>query len=90
MVYIAAWDEFVERTVQLFRADPESTRYCMKYRHCDGKLVLKVTDNKEFVKLVEAEERQGKLHKKNFKEAASISALSSRQIKHRRLRRWRN
>lgn len=23
------------------------TRYCMKYRHCDGKLVLKVTDNKE-------------------------------------------
>ncbi|KAH1081404.1 hypothetical protein J1N35_021165 [Gossypium stocksii] len=47
MVYITSWDEFVERTVQLFRADPDSTRYCMKYRHCDGKLVLKVTDNKE-------------------------------------------
>ncbi|KAA3476218.1 signal recognition particle 9 kDa protein-like [Gossypium australe] len=47
MVYITSWDEFVERTVQLFRADPESTRYCMKYRHCDGKLILKVTDNKE-------------------------------------------
>ncbi|MBA0590002.1 hypothetical protein Gorai_018723, partial [Gossypium raimondii] len=51
MVYITSWDEFVERTVQLFRADPESTRYCMKYRHCDGKLVLKVTDNKEFLGL---------------------------------------
>ncbi|PPR83763.1 hypothetical protein GOBAR_AA36942 [Gossypium barbadense] len=50
MVYITSWDEFVERTVQLFRADPESTRYCMKYRHCDGKLVLKVTDNKECLK----------------------------------------
>ncbi|KAB5568303.1 hypothetical protein DKX38_002096 [Salix brachista] len=26
------------------------TRYVMKYRHCDGKLVLKVTDNKECLK----------------------------------------
>ncbi|CAK9151512.1 unnamed protein product, partial [Ilex paraguariensis] len=25
------------------------TRYAMKYRHCDGKLVLKVTDDKEVV-----------------------------------------
>ncbi|RZR99451.1 hypothetical protein BHM03_00029003 [Ensete ventricosum] len=47
MVYIAAWDEFAERSVQLFRADPHSSRYVMKYRHCDGKLVLKVTDNRE-------------------------------------------
>ncbi|KAF9605999.1 hypothetical protein IFM89_021325 [Coptis chinensis] len=47
MVYISTWDEFAERSIQLFRNDPESTRYVMKYRHCDGKLVLKVTDNKE-------------------------------------------
>ncbi|XBI36870.1 hypothetical protein VPH35_122312 [Triticum aestivum] len=26
------------------------TRYCMKYRHCDGKLVLKVTDDRECLK----------------------------------------
>nr|KYP49224.1 Signal recognition particle 9 kDa protein [Cajanus cajan] len=45
MVYVTSWDEFVERSVQLFRADPHSTRYVMKYRHCDGKLVLKVTDD---------------------------------------------
>ncbi|KAK0581178.1 hypothetical protein LWI29_011035 [Acer saccharum] len=50
MVYITSWDEFVERSVQLYKADPQSTRYCMKYRHCDGKLVLKVTDNKECLK----------------------------------------
>ncbi|KAF3331535.1 signal recognition particle protein [Carex littledalei] len=50
MVYIESWDEFVERTVQLFRADPHSTRYVTKYRHCDGKLVLKVTDNRECLK----------------------------------------
>ncbi|XLS47162.1 hypothetical protein HN51_021520, partial [Arachis hypogaea] len=50
MVYITSWDEFVERSVQLFRADPDATRYVMKYRHCDGKLVLKVTDNRECLK----------------------------------------
>ncbi|KAL5123644.1 Signal recognition particle protein [Glycine soja] len=50
MVYITSWDEFVERSVQLFRADPDSTRYVMKYRHCDGKLVLKVTDNRQCLK----------------------------------------
>ncbi|KAG2326848.1 hypothetical protein Bca4012_035754 [Brassica carinata] len=50
MVYIVSWDEFVDRSVQLFKSDPESTRYVVKYRHCDGKLVLKVTDNKECLK----------------------------------------
>ncbi|KAG6438252.1 hypothetical protein SASPL_103189 [Salvia splendens] len=48
MVYIESWDDFVEKSVQLFRSDPEKTRYAMKYRHCDGKLVLKVTDDREF------------------------------------------
>ncbi|XP_042486707.1 signal recognition particle 9 kDa protein [Macadamia integrifolia] len=50
MVYISSWDEFVERSIQLFCADPQSSRYVMKYRHCDGKLVLKVTDNRECLK----------------------------------------
>ncbi|KAF3436205.1 hypothetical protein FNV43_RR23297 [Rhamnella rubrinervis] len=50
MVYIRSWDDFVERSVQLFRAAPETTRYVVKYRNCDGKLVLKVTDNKECLK----------------------------------------
>ncbi|KAF7804678.1 signal recognition particle 9 kDa protein [Senna tora] len=52
MVYLTSWDEFVERSVQLFRDNPESTRYVIKYRHCDGKLVLKVTDNREVLILV--------------------------------------
>ncbi|KAK9057362.1 hypothetical protein SSX86_022197 [Deinandra increscens subsp. villosa] len=50
MVYIVSWDDFVERSVQLFRASPQKTRYVMKYRHSDGKLVLKVTDDKECLK----------------------------------------
>ncbi|CAN6276422.1 unnamed protein product, partial [Urochloa humidicola] len=50
MVYLDSWDDFVERSVQLFRADPSATRYVTKYRHCDGKLVLKVTDDRECLK----------------------------------------
>ncbi|KAK1428376.1 hypothetical protein QVD17_17209 [Tagetes erecta] len=50
MVYILSWDDFVERSIQLFRASPQNTRYVMKYRHSDGKLVLKVTDDKECLK----------------------------------------
>lgn len=75
MVYINSWDDFAEKSVQMFRTDPEKvihcticslfffllsikicvimymnvlkqTRYVMKYRHSDGKLVLKVTDDK--------------------------------------------
>ena len=50
MVYITSWEEFLDRSIQLFRANPDSTRYVMKYRHCDGKLVLKVTDNIQCLK----------------------------------------
>jgi hypothetical protein len=34
------------RIAQLFISDPEHTRYLVKYRHVDAKLVLKVTDDK--------------------------------------------
>lgn len=50
MVYINSWDDFVEKSVLMFRTDPEKTRYVMKYRHSDGKLVLKVTDDKVCLK----------------------------------------
>ncbi|KAL8513725.1 hypothetical protein ACS0TY_013002 [Phlomoides rotata] len=50
MVYLDSWDDFLEKSVQLFRSNPEKTRYVMKYRHSDGKLVLKVTDDKECIK----------------------------------------
>ncbi|XP_076943196.1 signal recognition particle 9 kDa protein-like [Bidens hawaiensis] len=50
MVYVISWDDFVERSIQLFRASPQNTRYVMKYRHSDAKLVLKVTDDKQCLK----------------------------------------
>ena len=43
-MYIEHWDAFYEQAVALYRANPLKTRFVTKYRHCDGKLTLKVTD----------------------------------------------
>lgn len=54
MVFIANWDEFNEKAGDLYSSDPNRFRITMKYRHNDGKLVLKVTDDKKvFQYLVE-------------------------------------
>lgn len=39
------WDSFYQQAVDLYRNNPLKTRFVTKYRHCDGKLVLKVTDD---------------------------------------------
>ena len=44
-MYLESLDAFVEQAEELFKANPLKTRYVMKYRHCDGKLMLKVTDD---------------------------------------------
>eukprot|EP00955_Chlamydomonas_euryale_P038531 351133-Chlamydomonas_euryale.AAC.8 len=46
MVYIADFEAFIQEAEDLYRASPLDTRYSIKYRHCDGKLVLKVTDDR--------------------------------------------
>jgi len=45
MPYIAAWDEFARAAEKLYLSDPLKCRCVTKYRHCDGKLVMKVTDD---------------------------------------------
>lgn len=45
-MYIERWEDFYAAAEELYVADPLRTRYVAKYRHCDGKLVLKVTDDK--------------------------------------------
>lgn len=45
-MYIQDWDTFAEQAEALYRSDPPKVRYVLKYRHCDGKAVLKVTDDK--------------------------------------------
>eukprot|EP00271_Cylindrocystis_brebissonii_P009355 TRINITY_DN24149_c0_g1_i1.p3 TRINITY_DN24149_c0_g1~~TRINITY_DN24149_c0_g1_i1.p3 ORF type:complete len:106 (+),score=30.77 TRINITY_DN24149_c0_g1_i1:599-916(+) len=46
MVYIEVWDEFAEKAELLFRANPARFRYTMKYRHKEGVLALKATDDR--------------------------------------------
>ncbi|KAJ3299765.1 Signal recognition particle protein [Borealophlyctis nickersoniae] len=45
MGYIDIWDQYQRAVEELYLSAPIRTRYVVKYRHCDGKLVLKVTDN---------------------------------------------
>lgn len=45
MPYIDSWDSFQTQAEALYRSRPLHTRYVLKYRHCDGRLVLKVTDD---------------------------------------------
>ncbi|KDD75106.1 hypothetical protein H632_c868p1 [Helicosporidium sp. ATCC 50920] len=44
-MYIENWESFMNQAESLFLASPLRTRISTKYRNCDGKLVLKVTDN---------------------------------------------
>lgn len=50
MPFIESWDVFYQRAEDLFRAEPLRTRCVTKYRHCDGKLEIKVTDDRECLK----------------------------------------
>lgn len=45
VMYIENWESFYQQALQLYRSNPVKARYVTKYRHCDGKLVLKVTDD---------------------------------------------
>ncbi|KAF9436716.1 hypothetical protein BGZ76_003158 [Entomortierella beljakovae] len=50
MVNIQVWDEFQKAAEELYALSPNTTRYVAKYRHTDGKLVLKVTDDRTILK----------------------------------------
>ncbi|KAK9695382.1 hypothetical protein K7432_012978 [Basidiobolus ranarum] len=50
MVYFQLWDEYQHAAEEMYQNSPSETRYVSSYRHCDGKLVLKVTDNRSCIK----------------------------------------
>ncbi|KAA1104134.1 hypothetical protein PGT21_011764 [Puccinia graminis f. sp. tritici] len=50
MVYFRNWDSFVSESNKLYEASPVKTRYCTKWRHELGLLVLKVTDDSKCLK----------------------------------------
>ncbi|XP_033640828.1 signal recognition particle 9 kDa protein-like [Asterias rubens] len=45
MTYINSWEEFAKAAEKLYLTDPSKARIVMRYRHCDGKLAIKVTDD---------------------------------------------
>lgn len=44
-MYVEDFEAFYQQALELYKARPLQTRYCIKYRSCEGKLVLKVTDD---------------------------------------------
>lgn len=50
MPYINNWEEFAKASELLYLEDPDRARVTTKYRHLDGKLVLKVTDDRVCLK----------------------------------------
>ncbi|KAA1466911.1 signal recognition particle, SRP9/SRP14 subunit [Dentipellis sp. KUC8613] len=45
MVYIASWQEYQDAAEALYAKSPNKTRYCVKWKSSEGKLVLKITDD---------------------------------------------
>ncbi|KAK2856584.1 hypothetical protein Q5P01_005319 [Channa striata] len=45
MPYYQTWEEFARAAEKLYLTDPMKVRVVLKYRHCDGNLCIKVTDN---------------------------------------------
>ncbi|MEQ2192639.1 Signal recognition particle protein [Xenoophorus captivus] len=45
MPYYQTWEEFARAAEKLYLVDPMKVRVVLKYRHCDGNLCIKVTDN---------------------------------------------
>ena len=48
--YIDSRDDFAKRAEILYLNNPNRTRFVVKYRNCDGNLVLKVTNDKVCLK----------------------------------------
>ncbi|KAJ3512700.1 hypothetical protein NLJ89_g3371 [Agrocybe chaxingu] len=50
MVYIHSWQEFQDAAEALYSKAPNNTRYGVKWKSSEGKLVLKITDNTTCIK----------------------------------------
>ncbi|EEB89632.1 hypothetical protein MPER_12249 [Moniliophthora perniciosa FA553] len=50
MVYFQSWHEFQDAAEALYKNSPNKTRYVVKWRACEGRLVLKVTDDVKCLK----------------------------------------
>ena len=58
--YLDTWDDFYAASEQLYLDAPGKFRFVIKYRHCDGKMVLKVTNNAIVIKYLSDQIQDGK------------------------------
>jgi len=45
MPYLHSWEEFAKAAEVLYLENPSKCRFVMKYRHQDGKLICKMTND---------------------------------------------
>ncbi|XP_069464801.1 signal recognition particle 9 kDa protein [Ambystoma mexicanum] len=45
MPFYQTWEEFSRKAEKLYQTDPMKVRVVLKYRHTDGNLCIKVTDD---------------------------------------------
>lgn len=78
MPYIKSFEEFARQAEGLFAANPRDSRFVLKYRHQDGKLVAKMTDNRVCIMyLVEKSQEVKKVEKLNSRLIGLMMAETS-------------
>lgn len=45
-MFLESLDAFIQQAEELYTSDPLRVRYVLKYKHKEGKLLLKVTDDR--------------------------------------------
>ncbi|KIY45255.1 signal recognition particle, SRP9/SRP14 subunit, partial [Fistulina hepatica ATCC 64428] len=75
MVYIHSWRDFEVAAEALYDKSPSTTRYVVKFKANEGKLVLKITDNITCIK---------------FKTYSSIFLNRFEALNHRLMRKMQN
>ncbi|KAF5376344.1 hypothetical protein D9757_008649 [Collybiopsis confluens] len=77
MVYINSWQEYQDAAEALYKKSPHTTRYCVKWKSSEGKLVLKITDNVSCIKF----KTYSSIFLNRF-EALNLSLMEKMQNKH--------
>ena len=52
MTFVESWEAFYAEAEKLYLEHPDHTRFVTKYRHVDGKVELKVTNDRVCLKFV--------------------------------------
>ncbi|KAJ7157981.1 signal recognition particle, SRP9/SRP14 subunit [Mycena crocata] len=78
MVYIHAWQEYQDAAEALYAKSPTKTRYCVKWRAVEGKLVLKITDDTTCIKF----KTYSSIFLNRF-EALNLSLMEKMQNRHK-------